>query len=94
MKIHIFGPAGAGITTLGNTLATEKMPYFDVDDYRWAKTEIPFTTKLPNAVRQQNILADTASYDSWIIGGEIINWGDFIKDTFDLVVFVYGTARY
>ncbi|MEM8510554.1 MAG: AAA family ATPase [Bacteroidota bacterium] len=89
MKIHIFGPAGAGTTTLGKALATDNMPYFDVDDYRWEKTVIPFTTKLPNHVRQQNMLADIAPYKSWIIGGELINWDDFIKDVFDLVVFVY-----
>ncbi|MEL7269580.1 MAG: hypothetical protein AAGL34_08400 [Bacteroidota bacterium] len=58
MKIYIFGPAGAGTTTLGKALSTEAMPYFDVDDYRWEKTAIPFTTKLPNHVRQQNMLAD------------------------------------
>ena len=89
MKIHIFGPAVAGTTTLGKALATDTMPYFDVDDYRWEKTAIPFTTKFPNHVRQQNMLADIAPFESLIIGGELINWGDFIKDVFDLVVFVY-----
>ena len=89
MKIHIFGPSGSGVTTLGKALATEKTPYFDVDDYYWKQTEIPFSEKSPIPVRQQQILNDVAPFSHWILGGSLISWGDFIKNDFDLVVYLY-----
>ena len=89
MKIHIFGPSGSGVTALGKALATEKIPYFDVDDYYWKQTEIPFSEKSPIPVRQQQILNDVAPFSHWILGGSLISWGDFIKNDFDLVVYLY-----
>ena len=36
--IIIFGPAGAGKTTLGKMVARQlDYPYFDIDDYIWRK---------------------------------------------------------
>ena len=94
MKIHIFGASGSGVTTLGKALSEElDIPYFDTDDYYWKKTDPPFTQKVDIPDRQANILKDTAPHLSWILGGSLISWGDFIKKTFDLAVFRYLTAE-
>lgn len=87
--MHIFGPSGAGVTTLGKRLATKDRPYFDVDEYYWKKTATPFTEKNPIPTRQKKIRADIDAYEHWILGGSLISWGDFIKKEFDLVVYLY-----
>lgn len=94
MKIHIFGASGSGVSTLGTVLAKElDVPYFDTDFFYWKKTNPPFTEKEDIPDRQANILKATAPHTSWILGGSLISWGDFIKDTFDLVVFLYLESK-
>lgn len=94
MKIHIFGASGSGVTTLGTVLAKElDVPYFDTDFFYWKKTDPPFTEKEAIPDRQANILKATEPHNSWILGGSLISWGDFIKDTFDLAVFIYLPAE-
>ena len=90
MKIHIFGASGSGVTTLGQALSKElRVPYFDTDDYYWKKTDPPFMEKVNIPDRQANMLRDTSPHSSWVIGGSLISWGDFIKDSFDMVVFLH-----
>ncbi|MEM9338806.1 MAG: AAA family ATPase [Bacteroidota bacterium] len=94
MKIHIFGASGSGVTTLGKALAEKlKVPYFDTDDYYWKKTDPPFTQKEAIPDRQANILKDTAPLNDWILGGSLVSWGEFIKDTFELAIFLYLPAE-
>lgn len=90
MKLHVFGAAGSGVTTLGEALSKKMgIPYFDSDDYFWLKTNPPFTQRLKPTDRNQLLLKDLKQTESWILGGSIINWGELLFPNFDLVVFLY-----
>lgn len=90
MKIHIFGASGSGVSTLGQSLAKElNCAYFDTDDYYWQKTNPPYTTKNSIATREKLLSECLANYESWVLGGSLDSWSDFIVDEFDLVVFLY-----
>lgn len=48
MRIYITGASCAGVTTLGQNLATRlDVQHVDVDDFYWMPTNPPFTTKRP-----------------------------------------------
>jgi len=90
MKLHIFGASGSGVTTTGKALAQKlKLTYFDSDDYFWLKTEPPFTEKQNREERNYLIAQDLNNTESWVLGGSIIQWGDNIFPTFDLIIFLY-----
>ncbi|HBM15270.1 MAG TPA: adenylate kinase [Lentisphaeria bacterium] len=90
MKLHIFGASGSGVTTLGQAIANRlDVPYFDSDNYFWKNTEQPFTERYNAEERNLRIIADLEKHDDWILGGSVINWGDHVFPTFDLIVFLY-----
>lgn len=90
MKLHLFGAAGTGVTTLGKALAKQlKVPYFDTDDYFWLKTSPPFTSRRNSAERNLLIVDDLKKQKDYILGGSVIHWGDGLFPPFDLVVFLY-----
>ncbi len=90
MKIHIFGASGSGVTTLGKLLSKElSLIYFDTDDYYWEQTNPPFIKANTRETRQLMLRESLSNYINWILGGSLDSWGDFIKDEFDLVVFLW-----
>lgn len=90
MRLHIFGAAGAGVTTLGRALSEElSVPYFDSDDYFWEATEPPFTVRRPARARDALVAADLARQPDWILGGSVLGWGADWRAAFDLAVFVW-----
>lgn len=90
MKLHVFGAAGSGVTTLGEALSKKLgIPYFDSDDYFWLKTHPPFTQRRAPIERNELLLKDLQQSKGWILGGSIINWGEDLFLNFDLVVFLY-----
>lgn len=90
MKLHVFGAAGAGVTTLGHALsATLGCPYFDTDDYFWLPTLPPFTARRAPAERDALLAADLAPHPSWVVGGSIVGWGEQWLAAFDIVVFLW-----
>ena len=47
-RLHVFGPSGAGTSTLGRTLAEcLASQHFDTDDFYWVPTDPPFRDKRP-----------------------------------------------
>lgn len=87
------GASSAGSTTLGIALSRRLgIPYFDTDDYFWTKTEVPYTVKRDAQLRNQMLLDDLAGFESWIMGGSVIKWGEKWEDLFDLIVFLYLPA--
>lgn len=53
-RIHFFGAAGVGVTTLGKEVAAKlEIPHFDSDDYGWEPTNPPFQKRLPVSKRVQ-----------------------------------------
>ena len=90
MRLHIFGAAGAGVTTLGEALGGAlAVPYFDSDAYFWEATEPPFTRRRPAAERDARLAADLAATESWVLGGSVLGWGADWRAAFDLVVFLW-----
>lgn len=86
-KIHIFGASGSGATTLGRALSRE-LPHvhFDGDDYFWQEK---FTIQREPAERIRLLREDLEQQSKWIISGAVARWGDDLKSTFDLVIFLY-----
>ncbi len=89
-RIHIFGSAGSGTTTLGKALAERLgIPHLDTDDYYWVKTEIPYTEKREPEQRVELLKPDLEKYPSWVLSGSLCGWGDFSIPMFTMVVFLW-----
>jgi adenylate kinase family enzyme len=90
MHIHLLGPSGSGTSSLGQALSKElDIPYFDSDDIFWEKTDPPFTTIRPVERRQETLKEIDSRHDSWIIGGSMLRWGDFLREKLDLILYLY-----
>ena len=88
MRIYITGASCAGVTTLGQTLATLlDIRHVDVDDFFWMPTDPPFTTKRPASERVSLIQQEFADED-WVLSGSCMGWGDALLAPVDLIVFV------
>jgi adenylate kinase family enzyme len=93
-RIHIFGAAGCGSTTLRLALACElECQYLDVDDVYWLPTIPPYQTKRAAAERVWMLEVATHWTTSWVLSGSIVGWGGALVPTFDLVVFLYVAAE-
>ena len=89
-RIHIFGAAGAGTTTLGKSLAERlNMPHLDTDDYYWLPTEIPYTEKREQEPRIDLLRNDLEKNPEWILSGSLCGWGDFAIPMFTFAVFLW-----
>lgn len=93
MRIHILGASGSGVTTLGKYLALKiAYPYFDVDDFYWEETIVPFTLKRSFQDREVRIRKAISQESNWIIGGSMVSWDPDWRQAFDLVVFLWLPA--
>lgn len=88
MRIYITGASCAGVTTLGQNLATRlDVQHVDVDDFYWMPTNPPFTTKRP-ADERVSLIQQTLSGEAWLLTGSCMGWGDALMAAVDLIVFV------
>lgn len=88
MRIYITGASCAGVTTLGQNLATRlDVRQVDVDDYYWMPTDPPFTTKRPPADRV-SLMQQALGDDDWVLTGSCMSWGDVLIADAELIVFV------
>ncbi|WP_420385774.1 AAA family ATPase [Roseivirga sp.] len=87
MKIIIFGGSGAGTTTLAASLA-EQLGYthFDVDDFYWVKTQVPYQIKIARSQRIDNLKRALNAVDNAIVSGSLVSWGEYWSSAFDLAV--------
>lgn len=89
-RIHIFGAAGSGVTTLGKELSnTLTIPSFDTDNYYWKQTNIPFTVKNSVENRYRLLLQDLSDEENWIISGSMDTWCKPFVPMFQLAIFLY-----
>lgn len=88
-RIHVFGAAGSGVTTLSKALAEALcLPYRDTDEYLWMPTEPPYQTKRPLEARIAMLRRD-AQAPAWILGGSLDQWGaDAIVSRLTLAIFL------
>jgi adenylate kinase family enzyme len=89
-RVHIFGAAGCGSSTLGWALARRLgCQHLDSDDLYWLPTTPPFQTKRTTPERLRLLLEATKSSCQWVLSGSVAGWGDALIPNFDLVVFLY-----
>lgn len=86
-KIHIFGAAGSGTSTLGEALANELLySHLDTDDYFWLNK---FTHMREIDDRKKLLKEDLLKYERSVLSGALCGWGDSFKSYFDLVIFLW-----
>ena len=89
-RIHILGASGSGTTTLGRVLAERlQCPHFDTDDYFWLPTDPPYTQKREITLRQEVLMDNLATHESWVLSGSLCGWGDVAIALFDLVIYLW-----
>lgn len=87
--IIILGANGSGKSTLGRELARVlNYAHFDVEDYWFFKTDMPYTAIRPQEERNEMLLSDMKKHGSFVVSGDISGWGDEFLTMFDLAVFL------
>lgn len=87
--IILLGANGSGKSTLGRELAKLlNFAHFDVEDYWFYKTDIPYTAVRPEKERNGMLIADMKKYSSYVVSGDISGWSDEFLTMFDLGVFL------
>lgn len=90
-RIHITGPSGAGVSTLGEALAAGMAArQIDTDDIFWLPTDPPYQAKRPAPERLALLHAIFAAHPAWVLSGALSGWGDPLVPLFDLVLYVYA----
>ena len=85
--IHLFGPSGAGTSSIGRYIAGRMNAFFmDTDDYFWAPTDPPFTTKRAVSDRLTLIQKDFDAHEYAVLAGSLVGWGDELIPQFTLAV--------
>ena len=89
-RVHIFGAAGCGSSTLGWALARRlACQHLDSDDLYWLPTTPPFQRRRTTPERLRLLLEAMKSSCQWVLSGSVAGWGDALIPNFDLVVFLY-----
>jgi adenylate kinase family enzyme len=93
-RVHIFGAAGCGSSTLGRALAQRLgCQHVDADDVYWLATVPPYQTRRAAAERVRMLEEATRWARHWVLSGAIVGWGDALIQTFDIVIFLYVPAE-
>ncbi len=94
-RVHIFGPPGAGKTTLAAVLALRlKVPHFELDaiasEMGW---DSDFNPILPRDERIHALETIVRNHDGWIIEGSSTDWADAALDAADTIVWLDPPER-
>ncbi len=85
--IHIYGASGSGTSTIGRFLCDNSGYFFmDTDDYFWEPTNPPYTTKRAVSDRIAKMKKDIEKYDTVVISGSLVDWGDVLIPFFTLAI--------
>ena len=92
MRIYITGASGTGTSSLALTLANKlQISHLESDDLFWENTDPPFTTPRKSDALHELFKAKTSN-ESFILSGDVLNWGLPEKDLLQLfthVIFLY-----
>jgi adenylate kinase family enzyme len=84
--IIIFGASGSGTTTIGRELARLlRCKHFDIDDYFWEKTSLPFTVKRPLDERIKKLKTDLTK--NFVLSGSMLGWSETFEPLFTIAVY-------
>jgi len=87
--IILLGANGSGKSTLGRELARVlNFTHFDVEDYWFYKSDIPYTAVRPQEERNEMLLADMNKHGSFVVSGDISGWSKEFLTMFDLAIFL------
>lgn len=87
--IIIFGPSGAGKSSLGKLLAkTLNYPYFDLDDYIWQKTAIPYTKMYSQEDKIKRLMHDINQSEHFVMAGSMSSFHEPFLPFFELGIFL------
>lgn len=87
--IILLGANGSGKSTLGHMLSDAlNFAHFDVEDYWFYKTDIPYTAVRQPAERNEMLLSDIKKHSLFVVSGDISGWSDDFLTMFDLAVFL------
>ena len=96
-KLHgiiILGANGSGKSTLGRKLASVlNFAHFDVEDYWFYKTDIPYSAIRSNEERNEMLLSDMKKHSSFVVSGDVSGWGNEFLTVFDFVIFLSAPAE-
>lgn len=88
-RIILLGANGSGKSTLGHELGQAlNVAHFDVEEYYFYKTDIPYTAMRSEKKRREMLLSDMQRHGSYVISGDISGWGDEFLTMFDLVLYI------
>lgn len=88
-RIILLGANGSGKSTLGRELARMlNFAHFDVEDYWFYKTDIPYTAVRPLEERNTMLLSDMKKHGSFVVSGDLSGWGNEFLTLFDLAIFL------
>ncbi|PRA63044.1 adenylate kinase [Pseudomonas sp. MYb187] len=74
MRIYMTGASCAGVTTLGENLASPfGMRHADIEDFFWLPTNPAFSTKRPVSERVP-LIRQTLGDDDWLLTGSCMPW--------------------
>ncbi len=87
--IVLLGANGSGKSTLGRELARVlNFSHFDVEDYWFYPSAVPYTAIRPQKERNERLLSDMEKHGSFVLSGDVSGWGDEFLRMFDLAVFL------
>src|SRR5580658_8689 len=88
-RIHVFGAAGSGSTTLGLAVARRLgVPHADADGFFWLPTDPPFTSRRPRTERLALLVRRLPADGDWVFSGSAIGWATALEPAYDLIVFL------
>lgn len=88
-RIFITGASCAGVTTLGQALASRLgVPHLEVDAFYWLPTDPPYSTKRAPEERVALIRQRQQASDGWVLAGSCDGWGEALTTAAELIVLV------
>ena len=88
--ILIFGAAGSGSTTVARAIACHYgYHHIEVDEALFEPSDPPFLVRRSETETHAIVLQQLNTFESCVISGSIIGWGDSFKPNIDLVVFLH-----
>jgi adenylate kinase family enzyme len=85
----LLGAAGTGTSTLGRAVSAELgWHHLELDDFLWAATDPPYTTRNPPERRAQLLREAIDGVPAWVLSGSPGSWAEFVVPSLVLVVFL------